>query len=90
MSAPAWRWWWGLSSEEAVESVWTTGLSCLLSQGLPERVEVCACLRAYKEEEPQPRAGAARTVFLLHLASSLHPNPGLLRSCAPAPLSLCP
>lgn len=50
MSAPAWRWWWGLSSEEAVESVWTTGLSRLLSWGLPERVEVCACPHVYKEE----------------------------------------
>lgn len=31
---------------------------------------------AISMEEPQPRAGAARTVFLLHLGSSLHPNPG--------------
>lgn len=45
---------------------------------------------AISVEEPQPRAGAAHTVFLLHLASSLHPNPGLLRSYAPAPFPCVP
>lgn len=50
-----------------------------------------------KRGPPSQRGGASTqswcclgAVFLLHLSSSQHPNPGLLRSHTPASLSPCP
>ena len=51
-----------------------------------------------QEKSPPSQRGEASAqswcclgaVFLLHLSSSQHPNPGLLRSHTPASLSLCP